>query len=409
LRGSNIALHRFFEDPKSGTLPWNEAWVQRLLVTIPKQLHWNAFRFTMSPVPERWLEIADESGLLIEYEYSVWVGSPVYTVWKTSYDTNQMISEYTEWMRDSWNHPSIFLWDASNESTLPEFASKVIPAVRSLDLSNRAWENSYNAPGDANDPVEDHNYFLESVGGKFDASGGGKPFELADLEWMDGPPGNPFTKSAHAKILNEYGWIWLNRDGSPTLLTQNLFPKLLGDQNTVERRREFSAYELGAETELWRAYRRYVGVLHFVYLTSSQAGGFTSDNFVDLPTLQLEPHFAKAMEQAFRPMGVYLNFWHPAMDINDSRTYDVYMVNDDDRPRTGTLRLEFTDAQGKSSVSKEMRFSLAPLGAQSYTFSLTAPSVAGRYALQAIAEADDDAGNPTVSSRDVTLQAGAQR
>ena len=36
LRGSNITLHRFFEDPKSGALPWNEAWVRRLLVTIPK-------------------------------------------------------------------------------------------------------------------------------------------------------------------------------------------------------------------------------------------------------------------------------------------------------------------------------------------------------------------------------------
>ena len=58
-----------------------------------------------------------------------------------------MIGEYTEWMRDSWNHPSVFMWDATNESTLPEFASKVIPAVRALDLSNRAWENSYNAPG----------------------------------------------------------------------------------------------------------------------------------------------------------------------------------------------------------------------------------------------------------------------
>ena len=78
LRGSNIALQRFFEDRQSGTLPWSEAWVQRLLVEIPKQLHWNAFRFTIGPVPERWLDIADENGLLIQYEYPVWVGSPLY-------------------------------------------------------------------------------------------------------------------------------------------------------------------------------------------------------------------------------------------------------------------------------------------------------------------------------------------
>jgi len=403
LRGSNIALHRFFEDPRSGTLPWNEAWLQRLLVQIPKELHWNAFRFTIGPVPDRWLEIADEAGLLIEYEYSVWVGSPLYVSgWQPSYDTKQMISEYTEWMRDSWNHPSVFMWDATNESALPEFASKVIPAVRSLDLSNRAWENSYNAPGDANDPVEDHTYFFEALGGKFDASGGGKPFELSDLESVEGTPSNPFTKSAHAKILNEYGWVWLNRDGSPTLLTEHLFPKLLGDANTIASRRAFAARELGGETELWRAYRRYVGVLHFVYLTSSDGSGFTSDNFVDIAKLELEPHFAEAMQQAFNPLGVYLNFWHPTLAANGEHTYDIQLVNDEDRPRAGKLRLQFADTQGRAAAVVEMPFSLAPLGAQSYQAVLKAPAVAGTYVLQAIA-ADDDKSRPTISSREVTL------
>jgi hypothetical protein len=405
LRGSNIALHRFFEDPQSGTLPWNEAWLQRLLVAMPKQLHWNAFRFTIGPVPDRWLEIADENGLLIEYEYPVWVGSPIYSQWRSSYDTNQMIAEYREWMRDNWNHPSVFMWDATNESFLPEFASKVMPAVRALDLSKRAWENSYNDPGDANDPVEDHTYFLEALSGSFDASQGGRPFQLTDLEWADGPESNPFTKSGHAKILNEYGWIWLNRDGSPTLLTQTLYQKLLGDRNTTENRRVLAARVLGGETEMWRAYRRYAGVMHFVYLTCSGPTAFTSDNFADLPQLQLEAHVAAALEQAFRPLGVYLNYWHPAMAVNSSGTYNIYMVNDEYRPRSGTLRLAFMDLQGREAAAREMRFSLPPLGAQSYTAILQAPAAAGPYVLQARAEADDDIGNPTISRRDLILEA----
>ena len=75
MRGSNITLHRFFEDPKSGTLPWNEQWVRKLLVTIPKQMHWNSFRFCIGPVPDKWLDIADEAGLLIQNEYFVWTGN----------------------------------------------------------------------------------------------------------------------------------------------------------------------------------------------------------------------------------------------------------------------------------------------------------------------------------------------
>lgn len=409
LRGSNIALHRFFEDPQSGTLPWDEAWTQRLLVDIPKQLHWNAFRFSIGPVPQRWLDIADEKGLLIEYEYPVWVGSPVYTVWKSSYDIKQMVGEYTEWMRDSWNHPSVAIWDATNESTLPEFANEIVPKVRSLDLSNRAWENSYNPPDDGNDPVEDHTYFLESIAGKFDASEGGKPFEFADLEWMDGTSANPFTKSAHAKILNEYGWIWLNRDGSPTLLTEQLFKKLLGDKDSVETRRALVAREVGAETELWRAYRRYVGVLHFAYLTSSEPGGFTSDNFLDIRTLRLEPKFEAAMRQAFKPLGVYLNFWHSSLGLGESRAYEIYMVNDEERARTGRLRLGFFDAGGRQVGEQDMRFSLGPWGAQSYAAELKAPMATGHYTVQAIAEPDDNVGDPTISIRDVTLQASDKR
>jgi beta-galactosidase len=45
MRGSNITLHRFFEDPLSGSLPWNDSWVRKALITIPKQMHWNSFRF----------------------------------------------------------------------------------------------------------------------------------------------------------------------------------------------------------------------------------------------------------------------------------------------------------------------------------------------------------------------------
>ena len=27
-----------------------------------------------------------------------------------------MIRQYSDWMRDSWNHPSVAVWDANNET-----------------------------------------------------------------------------------------------------------------------------------------------------------------------------------------------------------------------------------------------------------------------------------------------------
>ena len=413
LRGSNITLHRFFEDPESGTLPWDDAWVHRLLVTIPKQMHWNAFRFCIGPVPDRWLQIADEAGLLIQNEYFVWTGGEwAFEDYSKQYNHDEMQVEYTEWLRDNWNHPSVAIWDADNESWLPGWAD-IINKVRPLDLSNRAWENSYNGPAGANDPVEDHQYLWgETAMGDVwsEQSGAPRPpdFKLEDLEKLFGPTESS-NKTAHALILNEYGWVWLNRDGSPTLLTDKLYPKLLpGDKNTTENRLKLQAYILGGETEYWRAYRRYAGVLHFVYLMASDPKGFTADHFQDLKNLKLNPYFEKEMEQAFKPLGVYLDFWHPTLIAGQRQRFNIAMVNDEDRLRTGTLRLFFTDADGKEAIAGEVPFSIAPLGAETYSVTLTAPAAVGSYSLQAVATPADDSSHPTISHRDVELKAPAK-
>jgi beta-galactosidase/beta-glucuronidase len=44
LRGSNITLHRFFEDPDCQALPWNREWVKKMLIDDPKAIDWNAMR-----------------------------------------------------------------------------------------------------------------------------------------------------------------------------------------------------------------------------------------------------------------------------------------------------------------------------------------------------------------------------
>jgi beta-galactosidase len=60
---------------------------------------------------------------------------------------------------------------------------------------------------------------------------------------------------------------------------------------------------LGGITEFWRAYRRYAGILHFVYLTASDPNGFTCDHFRNVKTLEPDPYFADYMGNAFKPLG----------------------------------------------------------------------------------------------------------
>ncbi|MCX6376988.1 MAG: hypothetical protein NTU88_13310, partial [Armatimonadetes bacterium] len=211
LRGSNITLHRFFEDPKCGRLPWDEKWVRKLLAEIPKRLSWNSFRFCIGPVPDMWLDIADEAGLLIQNEFFVWE-------YRNQWDTEEMARQYGEWMRDNWNHPSVAVWDASNE-TRSETLMQIIERVRGLDLSNRPWENGYNIPAGPDDPVEDHPYLFGRLG---------RGFEIPELERMTGAKTtNSPHPTGHAVIINEYGWLWLNRDGTPTELTKDVYARLV--------------------------------------------------------------------------------------------------------------------------------------------------------------------------------------
>jgi beta-galactosidase len=370
LRGSNITLHRFFEDPKSGVLPWDEKWVRKLLIEIPKEMHWNAFRFCIGPAPDRWFDIADEAGLLIQNEYFVWTGHGWHgTDNQVRFDAAEMIREYGEWMRDHWNHPSVAIWDANNETFDPMFGEKIIPAVRALDLSNRPWENSYNPPVGPDDPVEDHPYEFSGMAAK-----NGPAFSMTTFERPNGKaPGAP---TAHSLILNEYGWTWLNRDGSPTELTRDLYPRLLPPNATAQDRLALNAYLLAGITEFWRAYRQYAAVLHFVYLMSSDPMGYTADHFNDVEKLELEPAFRDYMSHAFAPLGVYLSFWQPKL-APGRQTFQVMVVNDEYTTASGTLTLTLGNAHA------EAPFLVAPLGQTTMYIDLDVPNTPGDYLLQA--------------------------
>ncbi len=388
LRGSNITLHRFFEDPKCGALPWNREWVHKLLAEIPRQMHWDTFRFCIGPVPEFWFDIADEAGLLIQNEYPIWS-------WHQEYGKEELIREYTEWMRDHWNHPSVVLWDSNNETFAPILGDEIIPIVRKLDLSDRLWENGYNLPSGPNDPVEDHPYLFSNA-----------KFRMTQLEEMTGAKSNNSARpTGHAPFINEYSWLWVTRDGSPTLLTRELYQGLLGDKATPQEHLELASYLDAGLTEYWRAHRNFAGVLHFVYLTSSHPDVFTADHFQDIEKLELNPYFSDYMGEAFKPLGVYINFWQPSLKPGQLREYSVMLTNDEDRPLEGNLSLEFTNPSGEKVEGKNLPFSLAPLGTHTLLFALPAPTQSGEYLLKATArQSSATAPSPTLSRRKVRIE-----
>ncbi|MCX7008589.1 MAG: hypothetical protein NTY53_15280, partial [Kiritimatiellaeota bacterium] len=162
MRGSNITLYRFFEDAARANLPWREDWV-RLLHRRIKDMHWNSLRYCIGFPPEFWYRIADEEGVLIQDEFPIWFGGKGWNVSAKELKTPQLVIEYTEWMRERWNHPCVVVWDANNETTSDETAP-AIAQVRGLDLSGRPWDNSYMPPAQPGDVLEEHPYHFSNAG-----------------------------------------------------------------------------------------------------------------------------------------------------------------------------------------------------------------------------------------------------
>ncbi len=405
LRGSNITIDRFYEDDERAALPWDAAWVRKLHQQI-KAMNWNSLRYCIGFPPDFWYDIADEVGVLIQDEFPIWLLSgknsgsspcPEFPV------AEKIIPEYTAWMRERWNHPCVVIWDAQNESITAE-TGKARDAVRHFDLSNRPWDNGWGLPGLPTDVLESHPYLFSRAwgGGKPE---GGKPFFLRELSTTRTKPAlRPEQNKLEGPIIiNEYCWLWIDRTGKPTCLTEKVYESLIGANATVDQRRRTHARCVAALTEFWRCHRQTAGVLHFCSLGYSRdgskprpEGGATSDDWIDLRALRYEPYFAEYVKEAFAPAGLMLDFWADTLIAGEQREMPVVVINDLGAEWRGELRLRLL--RGTEVISEKVQpCSIAPFGARRQSFEFTAP-VAGVYTLEAALIRHD--APPTRSLRD---------
>ncbi|MGE5420442.1 MAG: glycosyl hydrolase 2 galactose-binding domain-containing protein [Chloroflexota bacterium] len=373
LRGSNITLYRFFEDPDCGSLPWDTSWVRKLHRSF-EQFHWNSLRYCIGIAPESWYNIADEEGILIQNEFPVWYGGKGWNVWPETLGSDELTKEYTEWVEEQCNHPSIIIWDASNETVShdgkTEEIARAVKNVRGLDLSNRIWDNSYSDVRPAGDVMELHPYHFQNAS-----------FKLRDIVKADTNPGGPNKKgipSPFMKIVNEYGWLWLNRDGSPTTLTSDLYRNLLGRKSTTEQRRELYARYLAAETEFWRCHRQCAGVLHFTALGYSRSDGQTSDHFTNVAKLEYEQNFMKYMHDAFSPVGLMLDEWGNEIEADSYHFFRINAVNDLEADWKGQVLLEIFDGE-KLLSGESQQITIPSYGLRSFRIALKTPELPGKY------------------------------
>jgi beta-galactosidase len=390
LRGTNITLQRFFEDPDCGNLVWDREWVKKLLVNYPKQLNWNAMRICVGIVPDFWYDIADENGLLLQNEWLYWQNH--------GWD-NQIREEYTDWVWTDGSHPSIAIWDAINENTDSFIGNILIPELKILDPT-RIWDAGYMREGSMKTDEMDEPHPYQGR-----ASANQAPFkDFYPLGNLDYKPEalQMIRKAGVPQLANEYGWIWLWRNGMPSKLTVNEYNYYLGPNSTPGQNRSFQAYYMQLETEWLRSEPDLAGVLAFCYLANNY--GYTGDWFMDnikdlkpIPTLQWFVH-------AFAPSAVFINLTDERYvkltvphKSGQKLSFNLAKVNDLDRDVKGIVTIKVIDKEGKAVVKKSIPVAMTAFDRSSFQAEITLPGVAGGYLI--VAEFKAESSNKPVISR----------
>ena len=395
LRGSNITLQRFFEDPDCGALAWDREWVRKLMGELPKQVHWNAMRICVGPVPDFWYDIADEEGILLQNEWFYWQNHG----WN-----DETRAQVYDWVWSDGNHPSIVIWDAINENWDDYIGNTLIPELKQLDPT-RIWDAGYmTADQMSNDEMDEpHPYRALTIMHSKELNDyfANNPYDLGKLDEWTG-----FTQYLDAgvpQLVNEYGWIWLWRDGQPSKLTVNNYDYFVGPDATPEQRRELQAYWLQLETEWLRSERSLAGVLAFCHLTNNY--GFTGDWFVDhIKDLKPAPVFGW-FEHAFRPSAVFINLvderytkhrepHRPGSQI----VFNLVGVNDNPSEVKGSVAIKLRDTKGNIVFEDTVDCRIGAYYKCDIPYLLTLPSVAGGYLLTAEFRREGET-KPAVSRR----------
>jgi hypothetical protein len=332
-------------------------------------MRWNLVRLANGFAPELWYRVCDEEGLLVQDEAPLRVEAG----WPAGLPASSVEAEFTEWIRDRWNHPCLAIWDPQCDAT-GAGPARIVSAVRTLDLSDRPWETDPRAPARLTDVAQAPPPAAPLL-----------PAELAALEAdaTAASTGSASSAVGPARILHGCDRLWLDRAGQPAAGTEDAWRRIAPGASPEERRALHAAI-LARKIEFWRAQRAAAGVMHGYALTHGVPGQRSADHWRDVRKLEWQADYARLAGDAFHPVGVSLGAWGPcAAASNAWFRAPVTVVNDLNEEWTGRVRfvLNRGDRPVLRSTPEELRVAAGGRVTADPALRLAAPP--GRYEIAA--------------------------
>jgi len=320
LRAGNVVFNRALIDWPE--ILFDAEWIRKFMVFL-KEYNYNFIRSHIGHMPQRWYDIADEVGIMIQDEWIYFHDSD-----PQGAEREEAKTEWRRWIRANYNHPSIIIWDEENEGGVQ--LKELVAELKAFDPT-RPWASDMSAV---------HSY------------------EYAEQKGVNSFSNPPHNKP---KTILESCRFWLGQQGEPDVKAVKKIDQWFGKEAepTVKELYQFQA-DMQSDVGGYHRSRRFSGWAPFVIISSHMNGGtFFLGDIGD--SLSPKPCMSDVLFHLNEKLGATIEMYNcmewqlwdstytPGVDYKKS----VYVWNDFYEAKTATLVCTACEEKTGEVVSKQ--------------------------------------------------------
>ena len=348
LLGGTVVWHRWARDPEAKNLLYDTDWFTKNVILNLKERGANYLRFHLGVPPESFLDLCDQYGLLVQYEWSFFHGMPA--------GRESLMEQFPPWFDLAMRHPSVVLFHPYNETegeqlkTIWSALNEIVQDYPPLVMEER-------------DVTHIHKYWwslFENLGLYYDSA-------------------DQFPK---AIMVDEFGGNYLDGEGNMGgyKTVPEAFLRFLGRNHTKESRLKLHTLANAEVAEYWRRIDA-AGVAPFCILGSPEDGSHWYTG--NLSEGNLKPVW-DALTAAWSPRSVSLEIWDRNFISGQKMILPVYLFNDTRFDSNFNIRFQISNEKGEVWSEKLLNFKNVPaFNTQIKNEEIILPREPGRYILSA--------------------------
>jgi hypothetical protein len=347
LRGGTVVWHRWMRSQEGRELGFDTAWFAENIVQRLKDHGANYLRFHLGKPPERLLDLCDQYGLIVQYEWSFFHGMPA--------SIESLEEQYKNWLDVAMRHPSVCLVHPYNETE--------------GDQLNTVWEGLNvllkNYPPlvmEERDVIHVHKYWWSL-------------FENLGMYYDDA---NQFPQTI---MVDEFGGNYLDEKGDlgGYKSLKESYLRFLGRTHTADERLHFHAASNAKVAEYWRRINA-AGFAPFCILSSWEDG---NNWFLGkLKDAQPKPVWNE-LTAAFSPQSVSLNIWDRNFTMDEKIDVPVYFFNDTKQDASFRVSVSLVNEDSRLVYDTVFVKRINAFSKDAQNIAFTLPAVAGNYTIKA--------------------------